>query len=516
MSPQEQFGIVGGGLLGLTLALRLARRGHRVTVLEAADHLGGLADAWQLGDVTWDRHYHVTLLSDSHIRRVLAELSLDDQMQWVQTRTGFMVDGRLHSLSSSWEFLKFPPLGLVDKFRLGWTIWYASKLRDWKRLENIPVADWLTKHSGRRAFERIWLPLLKAKLGSAYERTSAAFIWTTIARMYAARRTGLKKELFGYLPGGYSRLLTAFRQHLEQLGVEIRTSCAVKSIGRAGGVSLPVPSPGMERHREATTTWCPASRSPLSIESASGQSLSFDRVIVTAAPPLAARLCPQLTAEESSKLQGVEYLGIVCASVLLAKPLAGYYVTNITDESPFTGIIEMSALVDPSQFGGRHLVYLPKYVAAGDPLCQKSDAEVETAFTAELLRMYPHLAAEDVLAFRVSRVKHVFALPTLGYSSRVPPAETSVPGLFLVNSSQIVNGTLNVNETVKLAEESLPIVCQPLPPPTRSVSEAPALPTRSVSEGDPCAPHSLNDPSVLTSSPLPRHASDRELVARPG
>ena len=60
MQTREHFGIVGGGLLGLTLALRLVQRGYRVTLLEAADHVGGLADAWQLGDITWDRHYHVS------------------------------------------------------------------------------------------------------------------------------------------------------------------------------------------------------------------------------------------------------------------------------------------------------------------------------------------------------------------------------------------------------------------------------------------------------------------------
>src|SRR5881409_2413327 len=97
---REHFGIVGGGLLGLTLALRLAQRGYRVALLEAADHVGGLADAWQLGDVTWDRHYHVTLLSDSHFRGVLSELGLDEQMRWRRTQTGFLVDGQLHSLSS--------------------------------------------------------------------------------------------------------------------------------------------------------------------------------------------------------------------------------------------------------------------------------------------------------------------------------------------------------------------------------------------------------------------------------
>src|SRR5262245_2925255 len=172
MKSREHLGVVGGGLMGLTLALRLAQRGFRVTLLEAADHVGGLADAWQLGDITWDRHYHVTLLSDSYTRGILSELRLDDQMRWVRTRTGFLVDGELHSLSSAWDFLRFPPLGFADKLRLGWTIWHASRCRDWRSLEQIPIDDWLIRHSGRRTFERIWLPLLKAKLGDAWQRTS--------------------------------------------------------------------------------------------------------------------------------------------------------------------------------------------------------------------------------------------------------------------------------------------------------------------------------------------------------
>ncbi len=108
----------------------------------------------------------------------------------------FLYQGRLHSFSSSWDFLKFPPLNLWDKARLAWTITQASRRNDWQALEQIPVVDWLTKHSGPRTTERIWLPLLKAKLGDAYQRTSAAFIWATIQRLNAARRSGLKRELF--------------------------------------------------------------------------------------------------------------------------------------------------------------------------------------------------------------------------------------------------------------------------------------------------------------------------------
>ena len=151
-------------------------------------------------------------------------------MKWVQTRTGFFMDGRMYSMSSSAEFLKFPPLSLIDKLRLGGTIFYASKLKNPEPLEKIPVADWLTRLSGRNVFEKMWLPLLRAKLGENYTKASAAFIWAIIARMYAARRSGLKKEEFGYLSGGYARMLAAFAGKLEDAGVTLRPSHAASVV----------------------------------------------------------------------------------------------------------------------------------------------------------------------------------------------------------------------------------------------------------------------------------------------
>ncbi|MFN9912498.1 MAG: FAD-dependent oxidoreductase, partial [Pirellulaceae bacterium] len=120
-SPTTHWAVVGGGMMGLAAALKLLQRGQRVTLLEAAPELGGLASAWQLGDVEWDKFYHVILLSDSRLRSLLSELELDQEIEWVQTKTGFYSDNRLYSLSSSLDFLRFPPLNLYQKFRLGST-----------------------------------------------------------------------------------------------------------------------------------------------------------------------------------------------------------------------------------------------------------------------------------------------------------------------------------------------------------------------------------------------------------
>src|SRR5205814_9275943 len=129
-------------------------------------------------------------------------------------------------------FLRFPPLRLWDKLWLGATIFYASKIRNWRRLERLSVADWLRRWSGRRTFEKIWLPLLRAKLGDNYRKASAAFIWAIIPRMYAARRTGLKKEMFGYVRGGYARILERFGERLRQDGVTLRLGTRVARIHR--------------------------------------------------------------------------------------------------------------------------------------------------------------------------------------------------------------------------------------------------------------------------------------------
>ncbi len=409
------------------MAHTFAKKGRKVTLLESSAALGGLASAWQIGDIVWDRHYHVTLLSDQAVRGLLAELGLDASMQWKKTKTGFFHGGRTYPFSSVIDFARFPLLTPLEKLRLGTTILRASRLKDWRSIEDMTVEAWLTSLSGASVFNKIWRPLLRAKLGDDYKTTSATFLWATIQRLYAARNTGLKEELFGYLPGGYAKMLSQFEEALTQAGITLLKNAPVESIER--------------------------SENKLLINMATGERLRFDRVIVTVPSPVAANICCGLSDAERAKHKQVVYSGIICASVLTTSRFSHYYVTNILDETiPFTGLIDMSALVESSELKGHGLLYIPRYLRPDHGDFARTDDDLKAEMLAALKRMHPSLSDADVLAFRISRARHVFARPTLGYSAKLPPIDTSVPGLSIVNSSHVVNGTLNANETVALAQ----------------------------------------------------------------
>ncbi len=427
-TPVTHVGIVGGGMLGLGLARRLKSAGCDVTVIESAPRIGGLASAQQIGPVTWDRFYHVTLLSDATLRELLGELQLADSIQWRTTRTGFFTDGVLYPFNNALDFLRFPPLNLIDKVRLGLTILTASRIVDGQPLERELAVDWLTRLSGSKTVERIWLPLLKAKLGANATQASASFIWAIIARMYAARRSGLKQEMFGYVQGGYDAVLTRLEHYLTQRGVELVTGQPVENV---------------ETDSDGAT-----------VKFGDGTTRRFDAVVMTVPCSRITAMCPQLTDDERARLNRVVYQGIICPSILLDRPLAPYYVTNITDDwVPFTAVIEMTALVDPATFGGKHLVYLPRYVTQTAKDWGKSDDEILDESISALERMYPHFHRGQVRATQVARVRNVLAVTTRDYTANsLPPLKTSQERLFVVNSAQIANGTLNVNETLMLAD----------------------------------------------------------------
>src|SRR5688500_8222903 len=108
--------IIGSGIMGTCIGYFLSKQGVDVEIFEASPLLGGLAGPLTLEDSTIiDRFYHAILSSDSHLRELCEELGMGEQLRFRETRMGFLYQGKIYSMNSVVEFLRFPPLGWIDR-----------------------------------------------------------------------------------------------------------------------------------------------------------------------------------------------------------------------------------------------------------------------------------------------------------------------------------------------------------------------------------------------------------------
>ncbi len=410
-------------MLGIAAAIELAGAGREVTIFEAGPALGGLTAPWSIGDVTWDRYYHVTLASDRHTRSLLARAGVDAQFQPRATSTGYWDGCEVHRVDTVREFLALPGLSRLAKLRIGATIAVNARRTDWRRIERVTVDRWLQRWSGRAAFDRFWSAQLRAKLGSEHHDVAASFLWATFRRLDGARRGLERREQMGYVRGGYGTTIAGLTDALRVAGVEVVLDSPVITLtDREGSV----------------------------VVSSSSGALEFDDVVVTLAAPLAADLVAPLDSTAAAALRAVRTMGVVCASAVFERPISQHYLTYLAAPSPLTAVVDMSALVDTDDLGGRGLVYLPRYVASDDPLFERSDEELEAEWLTSLHSIYPDLGSNSLVGFAVARARHVFAVPGVRYSERVPPLTIAGDRVHVVSSAHLVHATLNVDETVSL------------------------------------------------------------------
>jgi protoporphyrinogen oxidase len=415
-----KIGIIGGGIMGISLGYYLSQENYEVEIFEASPVLGGLAGPITLSDGTMvDRFYHAILSSDRHLRQLCEELEISDQLRFRETKMGFYYKGAIHPMNNIVDFMKFPPLGWIDRFRLGLTVLVAQFYKDWMKLESVNVEKWLIRLGGRRTFQNIWRPMLMAKFDGGFENTPATYIWSRLVRMKSTRGGASQKEEAGHLIGGYITLIKAMAEKITQRGGKIHLSTPVKEIaienGRAVGIRMQ-----------------------------DGQVNPYDAVVATVQSPVFSRLIPGADSEYLNYLSKTEYLGIVAPLLILDRPLTSYWTLNITDDRfPFTGVIETTSYIDPKYVGGHHLVYLPKYTAPGSAWQKKSDDEIRQIWLENLNTMFPGFDQSAVKYFLVHRERFVEPLHGLNQTHLIPPVKTPVKNLYLSTTAQIYPALTN-------------------------------------------------------------------------
>lgn len=420
-------GIVGGGILGCVLALRLAQAGARVTVLERGESLGGLAATMQLGGHRVDRFYHVITPADTRMISLAQELGLGDQLRFVPVGAGFYVDGALHDLNGLADFTRFRPLTAWQRARLGWFVAWCQLRRGYRGLDDLPLERWLRRHCGRAVTERIWRPLLNSRFDGRHDELPATYLWARTRRMSGARTGRSQGERLGHVVGGHQRLIDAAADRARELGAEFRVRAGVRRLvrDRSGAVR------------------------GLAVDE---DELDFDLVVVTLAPPaLAALLDGGLEALLAPYPR--RYLGVVCVVMTVPHSLLPYYALNICEPTPITTVVETSHVLGTAHTGGLRLVYLPKYCAPDAPEQAEDDDALFDRFVGMAERIVPSFSRREVVDWTVQRARLVEPVHALGAQPRVAPVWPGVPGLALASTAQVYPRLLNGDSMVTLGEQ---------------------------------------------------------------
>lgn len=425
--------IIGGGVLGLSLAYYLSQSGVQTTVFEGKARAGGLVDTFSVDQVDIDKYYHCILSSDTDLLQLVADLDLAEQVRFVETKQGFFHNGRIDPISSGKDFLLFPPLTVTERVRLAWTILSALRINSWQHLEEIGVEDWLVGLGGRGAFEKLWKPLLRAKFDGNFRQTPATYIWSRLKRTTSTRAKAGQKEMMGYFVGSYRVFIDRLVERIEAAGSHVRTNTRVDNLLVDHGAVCGVKVNGVEE--------------------------TFDAVVSTTPLPVLAKMIPEPHRTVLDLPETNEYLGVICGLLLLDRSLTPYYTLYIADEKiPFTGVIETTNLVAPEHVGGHHLVYLPKYVTPTSPFCQASDEELRATYLTNLKTMFPGFQEDWVRHCFVFRERFVEPLHQIGLRRPTVPMSTALDGLFVVNNGQIYPDLTNCQASVRHAQAAVPLI----------------------------------------------------------
>ncbi|HAP38008.1 hypothetical protein A2574_01090 [Candidatus Shapirobacteria bacterium RIFOXYD1_FULL_38_32] len=395
----KKIAIIGAGLTGLTAGYELSKKGHKVTIFEKSDDIGGLVGGFEIEGTSLEKAYHHIFRTDKYIIALTNELGLQDRLKWYESKTGLYFDGKVYPFAGAVDLLRFKPLNFTSKLRLGLVKIWLEKDNNWEKYKKIPAYKWMKKWCGDRAYEVIWEPLLKGKFDNYYKKVSMAWLWARInTRGNSKSKDG--KEYLGYFEGGFRIIADQLAKRINKMGGEIKLNTEIN----------PPKSPFDKG--------------------------DFDAVIYTGAA------------------KNIDYIGAVMVIFESKQNLSKFYWHNINDSnSPFLAFIQHTNLIDKSNYGGKHVYYLGTYLPHDHKYFGVSEEQIKNDFYQYLKKIFPDFdrgQIENDWVFRFKNAQHI-----VDCNYKVPPYKISEK-VYQANFAQIFpedRGTnYAVREGIKIAE----------------------------------------------------------------
>lgn len=439
---EKRIAIIGGGFAGLTAAYELSKKGYRTFLFERMSELGGLAGTFPIEGTRLERGYHHWFTSDTHIVAQMEELGLGHHVQWIASKTGLFYGGKIWNWVSPMDILKFTPLPLIDRIRLGLTTYYLQTRRDkLVEYEKITAASWLRKYAGQPAWDKAWGPLFRGKFGAEAENIPLVWLWYKAVLRLGSRK-GLTKEVLGYPRGSFQVLIDALADAIRKQGGKIRLGATVQRVVVENGVAR-----GLQFADDATSQ---AAQRELAGSEAFAR---FDRIICTAPSFAALKIVSEFPPEYVAKMRAAKYMAAVLLILKVKQPMSRIYWMNIADRTiPFVATIEHTNFIAPEVYNGKRVMYVSNYLDPSNPYFQMSRDELFNAYMPHLQKINPNFSldwVEEMWHFKEAAAQPVVPL---NYSQRIPEHRTPLRNLYLANTTQIYPEDRGTNYSVRLGQ----------------------------------------------------------------
>jgi protoporphyrinogen oxidase len=396
---RRKIAIIGGGIGGLTAGYFLMKKGYKITVFEKEDFLGGLAVGFKIEGENLERLYHHFFKTDVELIDLLKEIGLENKITWNKSSTGLYWKNKIYPFNGVMDLLKFKPLSLVDKLRMGLAALWLEYDKNWQKYEKILAYKWMQKRVGKEAYKVVWEPLLKGKFDKDYKKISMAWLW---ARIHTRSNSKDKKghEILGYLDGGFDKLTERLAKLIEKDGGEIKLNSEIKNI------------------RDLEN--------------------DFDLII------------------DTRPVKEVKYLAAIDIVFSSEQSLSKYYWHNINDsKSPFIAFIQHTNLVGAKNYNGKNVYYLGTYISQKSKYFRMSDKGIEYEWLDYLRNIFPKFDRKKIREIKVFKSKTAQHIVVPSY--KVPSYKVS-RNRYRLNFAQIYPQDRGINYAVKEAKKLVKII----------------------------------------------------------
>ncbi len=415
-------GVLGGGPLGLTAAMRLARRGAQVTLLEKENELGGLASGFKVGDsgTYLEKFYHHLFRSDKEIQALITELGLSDKLGWYNTNTSTLYKGKVWRFSPKDILLNYP-LSIPSRLRMPAVSAYLKYTGNYKRFRKDTAMEWLQRWMGNEAYDMQFKPLLVGKFGDFAPEIAMPWFWSRVHE---------RSFSLGYMRGGFQQLYDRLGEEVTRAGGEIHLSTSVTRIAPIEGGKTRVDTDQTEPY-------------------------TFDIVISTLPTRLFLRLAQGIPDQYKERYDWGNALGTHVVVLALKESLLDpVYWLNINDPGfPFLVAVDHTNMIPASDYGGRHMIYLGNYLKMDHPYFTQSDEETLSEYMPYLKKLNPAFTEEWIMERWLFKAPYAQPIVTREYEAHIPPFKTPLPNVYMGNMFQVYPQDRGQNYSIKLADK---------------------------------------------------------------